>query len=350
MRGSFKILSAFGININIHITFLILPFLATLGYGAKGLFLVLFLFTCVTLHELTHSLVAKRFGIVVKDITLLPIGGVASMSSSPETPRHEFLISIAGPLFNIVLAALLYYPLIFLIGPQALFSPSLATWPQALAHGFWINLLLAGFNLIPAFPMDGGRVLRAILASRMDIKKATSIAVNVGHFFALAFAYVGLVKGPITLLLIAFFVYGAASAEGAQVDVRETIKGFKVADVLPRDFLTLKSDIPLSKVIELVFHSHQNDFPVVDNGKMVGFLTREDIMVNIHQNNTGKSVGEVMRREFPTASPGGSLADTQKIMDENQMKSLPVVDGGKVMGVITFEDISRVYSVMSKRR
>lgn len=349
MRGSFRLVRAFGIAINIHITFLVLPFLF-LYYGLRGLFFILFVFLCVTLHELSHSIVARKFGIVVKEITLLPIGGLASMTSFPEKPSQEFLISISGPMFNIVFAAILYFPLLFLIGDEALFSPSLATWPQTIAQGFWINLILAGFNLLPAFPMDGGRVLRSLLARKMDYRKATSIAVNIGHIFALLFGYFGLIHGHIILMLIAVFIYMAASAEEAQVDVRETIKNFRVKDVLPKEFLSLRSDVSLSKILELVFHSHQEDFPIVDNGRLIGFLTRADIIKNIHQHGTAKQVRDIMRREFPLVKPEDFLSKVQKVMEESQLKALPVVSKDKVCGVITLEDISKVYSVMSTRR
>lgn len=349
MRGSFRLLQVFGININIHITFLILPLLF-LYYGLRGVFFILFVFLCVTLHELTHSLVAKRFGIEVKEITLLPIGGLAAMTSFPEKPIHELLISISGPIFNIAFAAILYFPLLLLIGREALFSPSLNTWPQTMAQGFWINLMLAAFNLLPAFPMDGGRVLRALLARKIEYRRATAIAVNIGHLFAILFAYFGLIHGHILLMVIAVFIYMAASAEESQVDVRETIKKYKVSDVLAREFLTLRTDIPISKVLELIFHSHQEDFPIMDSGKLIGLLTRADIMTNIHQHGTGELVGDVMRREFPTVEPGSLLSVVQKLMDENHVKALPVVNGSKVLGIITLEDISRIYSLMSSGR
>ena len=223
MRRSYRLLKAFGIDINVHISFLILP-LMFLSYGIKGILFILFVFLCVTLHELTHSLVAKKFGITVKEITLLPIGGLASMSSFPKRPSHEFFISVAGPMFNIVFAAILYFPLLSIIGREALYSPSLATWPQAMAQGFWINLVLAGFNLLPAFPMDGGRILRSLLAGVMDYRKATSIAVGIGHVFALMFLYFGFMHRHIILALIAIFIYMAASAEEAQVKARYRAK------------------------------------------------------------------------------------------------------------------------------
>ncbi len=349
MKGAFRLVKVFGVDINIHITFLILPLLS-LYYGLRGLFFILFVFFCVTLHELSHSLVARRFGIEVKEITLLPIGGLASMTSFPKKPLHEFLISVSGPAFNIAFAALLYIPLVLLIGKDALFSPSLANWPQTIAQAFWVNLILAAFNLLPAFPMDGGRILRSILAAKMSYRKATRVAVSIGHIFALLFLYFGLMRGHILLMFIAVFIYMAASAEEAQVDVRETIKRFRVMDVLKKEFVSLKSDVALSKVLELVFHSHQEDFPVIDDGNLKGFLTRSDIINNIHQHGTAKVVKEIMRIDFPTVVPETLLLDVQKAMEESQLKALPVVKDKKILGVITLEDISRVYSVMSTQK
>jgi len=350
MKGSINLFKVFGININIHITFLLLPMIFFMLIGAKGAFFIIVVFTCVTFHELSHSLVAKRFGIEVKDITLLPIGGVASMTSLPEKPSQELLISIAGPMFNITLAALLYFPLLALIGKEALaWPPSWESWPKTIAYVFWMNPILAIFNLLPAFPMDGGRILRALLARKLDYRKATSIAANFGHLFALIFGYVGLVHGSIFLILIAVFIYMAASSEEMQVDVRETIKRFYVKDVLPEKFLTLSKDVPLNKVLELIFHSHQEDFPVVEDHKLIGFVTRNDIIATVHQFGTGRLVKDVMRNDFPTVSSKDFLTEAQKKMETSGFKALPVLNNGKLAGIISLEDISRVYTVMSKK-
>lgn len=348
MRGSFRLLKAFDININVHVTFLILPFLF-MAYGIRGVFFILFVFLCVTLHELTHSLVAKKFGIGVKEITLLPFGGLASMTSYPEKPVQEFLISLAGPAFNIVFASVLYLPITLIFGKGVLFAPSLATWPQVIAQCFWANLVLAGFNLLPAFPMDGGRLLRSILASRMPYRKATSIAVNIGHVFALVFGYLGVVHRHIFLIAIAFFIYMAASAEDSQVDVRETIKKYRVRDVLPSEFLTLQSNMPLAKVLDVAFHSQQKGFPIIDNRKLVGLLTRTDIIANMHKREDGGVVGDMMRTKFPVVLPEELLSDVQKKMEDSELRALPVVKSGRTLGIIALEDISRVYSMMSKR-
>jgi Zn-dependent protease len=352
MKGSIKLFEVFGISINIHITFLLLPLLFLMLGGFKSMVLVLIVFVCVTLHELTHSLVAKKFRINVKDITLLPIGGVASMSKMPESPKQEFLISIAGPLFNIILALFLFF--IFYYAPWMpkwiLRSPmSGDTWLHTIAWIPWINIFLAAFNLLPAFPMDGGRLLRSILATRIDYRKATKIAVNIGHVFAIFFGYIGFVHRHPLLILIAIFIYMAASAEESHVNLKETLKGFKVKDVLSPEFLTLNRDTPVSKVLELVFHTHQEDFPVIDGKSMVGFVTRGDIITAVHKTGPTTPISDIMRSDVPTVSPEDRLTKVQRIMEENQIKALPVVRNSVIHGVVTLEDIGRVYSVMAQR-
>lgn len=356
MRGSFKIAEVAGISINIHITFLIL----ILIFG-KWFFFVVAVFFFVTLHELAHSLVAKKFGIKVKEITLLPIGGVASMAKMPEKPYQEFLISIAGPLTNIAIVIIFYFPLKLFVGEEVFFGAFRTFFtghiPRTLIPAFvicqvyWINLILAGFNLLPAFPMDGGRILRSILAQKYGFRRATKIAVNFGHIFALLFGYIGLMHGRLMLLIIAVFIYMAASSEELQVDVRSTLKKFKVKDILPAQFLTLQVDATLSKVLELIFHSHQEDFPVMgENNTMAGFITRSDVISGIHQHGVAGKVSSCMRTNVPAVSKEKTLDEVQNIMQNNELKALPVLQDGKVVGVITTEDISRVYSMMSVKR
>ena len=224
MKGAIKLFTIFGISIYIHLTFLLLPILFFMTSGLKGVFVVLFVFSCVTAHELFHSLTAKRFGITVKNITLYPIGGVASIGNFPEKPSQEFLISLAGPAFNIIFSAVLFYPLYKVLGPEILFRPSLESWPHTFAYAFWVNPSLAAFNLLPAFPMDGGRILRSFLAQRMGLRKATQIAVNIGHFFALIFGVWGFIYSHYMLVVIAIFIYLAASNEGLMVEFKESLR------------------------------------------------------------------------------------------------------------------------------
>ena len=350
MKGSIKLFKIFGISINIHITFFLLLLLVIPG-GIKWVALVIGVFFFVTVHELCHSLMAKYFGIDVREITLLPIGGVSSMAKIPEKPIQEFLISIAGPLSNVAIIVVFFFPLKYLLGPAVLFQYPLSTqsWPLTAAYLYWLNLMLAGFNLLPAFPMDGGRVLRALLATRLGFQKATKIAVNFGHAFALIFAYFGIVRLNIILVIIAVFIYTSASSEEMQVDVKETLKKFRVRDILPRDFIVLDKTTTMAKVLELIFHSHQEDFPVLDGKTLAGFITRQDIMHNMHQYGTGKQVGEVMRKTFPVLKDSDPLIKVQNIMHEKGMSALPVIKDGAVVGIVTIEDISRVYALSSQR-
>lgn len=196
-----------------------MPLMFGFFHGLKGIFLILFVFLCVLLHEIMHSLKAKQYGVHVFRILLLPIGGVASMESMPRRPREEFMTSISGPLFNFGLAAILFFPLYRYLGHNILFSPDLDTWEKTFAYCFWVNVILGAFNLLPAFPMDGGRILRAVLTRRLGYLRATNIAVRLGHIFAILFAFVGIFQSPpnFVLILIALFIYLSASNEGLMV-------------------------------------------------------------------------------------------------------------------------------------
>lgn len=354
MRGSIRLFKVADISINVHVTFFLLLLLFMYG-GLKGVVLILGVFCFVTLHELCHSLVAQKLGIKVREITLLPIGGVASMTKMPEKPSEEFLISIAGPLLNVAVIIIFYFPLSALFGQDVLHAffkhgPSLRTWPDVIIYIYWVNLILAVFNLIPAFPMDGGRILRSILAQRMDYHRATRIAVNFGHIFAILFGYFGFLHGNIMLVVIAVFIYMAASSEELQVDIKETLKKFTIKDIMPSQFVTLDKNATLSKVLEIMFHTHQEDFTVVEENIMVGFVTRNDIINGIHQKGVPALVSEIMRTDYPALHEYDSLNKAQSIMQDNNVRALPVIREGGITGIVTIEDISRVYAVMSKRR
>ncbi len=271
------------------------------------------------------------------------------MGSIPDKPYQEFRIAIAGPLFNIILAAILYYPAYHFLGPDIFFSMSLATWPHVVAYLYWLNIMLAVFNLLPAFPMDGGRILRALLARVMTLQKATRIAVSFGYFFIFLFALWGLKSGNIWLLIIAFFVYISASQEASHVEITETLKRFKVRDILPNEYLSVSPDTRLSKILEMIFHSHQEDFPVLENGLLVGIVTRADIISAIHQFGLDKMVRDIMIREFPSASPADSLTKIHKLMEESGLRAIPIMEAGKLVGLITMEDLGKIYALMSAR-
>ncbi len=354
MRGSVRFTRVFGIDIDIHMTFFLLLAIFALLFGVKGLILIIGVFFFVTVHELCHSLAAAYFGIKVKRITLLPIGGVASMSDMPTKPHQELIISLAGPLSNILIVLIFYYPLYFLLGKETLMYPFMVLIGKAkytngfnvLAHIYWINLILAAFNMLPAFPMDGGRVLRAILSSRMGFKKATDIAVRLGHIFALLFAYVGIVYGHIFLLIIAVFIYMAASSEGMQVDVIETIKSYSVRDILAREYVHLDPDTSLAKILELMFHTHQEDFPVIEDGKMKGFITRREVIHAMHVKGKEVVAGEIMRRDIPAVKVTARLHEVRKLMQKYGTSAMPVKKNDSIVGIVTIDDINRVYMVV----
>ncbi len=343
MKGSIKLFKVFGISINIHITFLLLPLLFGYLWGAKGIVLILLVFCFVTLHELCHSLVAKRFGITVTDITLLPIGGIAGMKSAPEKPKQELAIALAGPMFNIITAAVLFFPAYYWLGPENFWPPGVETWPRVFAYAFWINPFLAAFNLLPAFPMDGGRIVRAFLAERIGYKKATEIATGLGHTFAIIFGLMGFLYSHIILIVIAVFIYMAASQEETQIGIRLILNKFSVRDIIPRDFFTVPPDAPLSRVLDLSFHSHQEDFPVVKDEKLVGLLTHSELVSAIHSLGVEAFVKDAMKTRFPVVKPNERLMSVYKKFEKHDVKAVPVVDNKQVVGIITLNDLSRIY-------
>ncbi|MDD3089325.1 MAG: site-2 protease family protein [Candidatus Omnitrophica bacterium] len=353
MTGSIRLARIFGIDIDIHITFFLLLAFFFMVMGASGLILILGVFFFVTMHELCHSVVAMRFGIKVKRITLLPIGGIASMSEMPTKPYQEFLISIAGPLSNIAVVVIFFYPLYVFLGPEKLFYPlkvmagtaKSAEPLNTLAHIYWINLILAVFNIIPAFPMDGGRVLRSILANRMSYREATRIAVRLGHIFALVFGYLGIVHGQIFLLLVAVFIYFSASTEGMQVDVQETIKKYTVKDVLYADPVSLEPGTSLSKILEFMLHRHQENFPVMMGDEIIGLVTKREVLLGLHERDKDATAEEIMRKDVPAIDLSGDLYTAQKMMQTNSTPALPVVSKGKLVGLIAIDDISRIYMI-----
>lgn len=352
MKGSLKLFDIFGISIKIHFTFLLLPLIFGHYYGLRGVFLITFVFFCVTFHELCHSLQAKHFGVKVSQIVLLPIGGIAAMQSIPEKPSQEFKISIAGPLSNIIFALVFFLPAYFLLGREVLFHPGIESWPKTFAYAFWINPILALFNLLPAFPMDGGRVFRSVLARKMDYLKATRIAVGFGHTFAVLFAFVGLISTPpnLILIIIAFFIFVAASQEKIQVDLRSTLRKFSVKDVLTKQFFSVSTSTPLSEVLALTLRSHQEDFPVVESARLVGLLARADVILAIHQSGMQRLVKDVMKVHFPVLVLNDPLIKAHRLMEQWRIKAIPVLNQGQVAGIISLEDISRVYLLMSGRK
>lgn len=355
MKWSWKLARIAGIDLRIHGTFVILlAWLALVYYGqagaagaVAGVVFTLALFGSVVLHELGHALTARRFGVATRDITLLPIGGVARLESMPEDPRQELLVALAGPAVTAALAAALYGLLLLLGGqPMPMGAPSAA---RGSLHGFvsqlmWLNLILLGFNLLPAFPMDGGRVLRAFLAMRMDHGRATEHAAGLGKLFALAFGIIGLFYNPF-LVLIALFVWLGAASEATSAQVRSTITGVPMERAMISDFRTLSPDDTLNVALDHVLDGFQEDFPVVDDGRVVGMLTRSALLRSVAQHGRDGAVADAMERTFPTVDIAEPLERALARLMESRARSMPVLSGGKLRGLLTTDNINELVMI-----
>jgi len=355
MGWSIPIFRIAGIQLRIHVTFLLL--IAWLAFGYYGshrspeaafwAILILVLFVCVVLHEFGHALTAKAFGINTPDITLLPIGGVARLERMPEEPGQELAIAAAGPMVNVIIA----------LGAFA--GGARFHYPPTLQHGFingllTINVVLFLFNLLPAFPMDGGRVLRALLATRIPYARATQVAATVGQGFAFAFGFVGLLWNPF-LIFIALFVYIGASQEAALAQMRDVSRRFPVSSAMVREFRTLAESATLEEAVDALLATSQHDFPVMDgNGSVAGLLTRHDLIAALRKNDPMLRVGDVMRRDIPTVTTGTRFEEAFRIMQECNCPAVPVLDRMKrLVGLLTPENVSElimVQSAMPRRR
>ena len=356
MEWSYKIGTIFGIPLRIHITFpmLILAYGALFGYeyglaaALRGSVLILVLFACVILHELAHSKQAERYGVKVRDVTLLPIGGVSSMEQIPEDPKQELKIALAGPLTSLAIGVVLL--LINIAVGLNIFDFSIEKIATSFAHlpvylG-WINIFLAIFNLLPAFPMDGGRVIRAYLARRMSYARATKIAAVVGKSFAIVFGIVGLVINPF-LIFIAFFVYLGASSEERAVLIGEGLKGLKVKDVMNTQCIAIAADTSLSEVVEKIFHGTcRGVIPVAERGAYVGLASQENILSAIHEHGLDIHIGKIAKT-MSAVSPDDELNEIYRRMQRDQESAYAVMDHGELVGIISLEDLGRAYSVVT---
>ena len=359
MGWSLPIFRVAGIQLRIHITFLLLIAWLAFGYYAQGgsaaaasrVIFVLLLFLCVVLHEFGHAFAAKAFGINTPDITLLPIGGVARLERMPEEPVQELIIAVAGPLVNVVIALGLFVA----GGSQALFNPSTVEGGGGLiAQLLTINIMLVLFNLLPAFPMDGGRVLRALLATRMSYARATQVAATVGQGFAFVFGFLGLLWNPF-LIFIALFVYIGASQEAALAQMKDVSRRFPVSSAMVREFRTLAENASLQEAVDALLATSQHDFPVVnETGNVTGVLTRHDLIAALRKNDSTLTVGDVMRRDIPTVTTGTRFEDAFRIMQECNCPAVPVLDSMKrLVGLLTPENVTElmmIQSAMPRRR
>jgi len=351
MGWSIPIVRIAGIQLRIHVTFVLL--IAWLAFGSTGATIfVLLLFLCVVMHEFGHALAAKAYGINTPDITLLPIGGVARLERIPEEPKQELAIAAAGPAVTAIIALSLFI-VIAARGTLALQIP--IEGDDLVLNLFRINVWLLLFNLIPAFPMDGGRVLRALLATRFSYARATQVAATVGQAFAFFFGVIGLFGVPGIfhpnpfLIFIALFVYIGASQEAALAQMRDVSRRFPVSSAMVREFRSLAESASLEEAVDALLATSQHDFPVLgEQGNVDGILTRHDLIVALRKNDPKIRVGDVMRREIPTVTTGTRFEDAFRIMQECNCPAVPVLDSMKrLVGLLTPENVSELMMVQS---
>lgn len=349
VKGSLRIARLFGIDVAIHWTFLLLVvyvvFLssrqqASLAGTLVALAFIGGVFTCVVLHEFGHALTARAYGIRTRHITILPIGGVAALERMPTKPGQELLVAVAGPAVNVVIAALLIAG-VFLVG-------DLQTPPNPFTQdaGFFgmlalVNIALVLFNMLPAFPMDGGRVLRALLAFRLDYARATRVAAMVGRVMAVGLLAWGVMAGNPVLMIIAVFVYMGGGAEAAAATQRAAMQGTLVADVMQTAFQTIPPDASLAEAADAVIASSQRDFPVVDtySGRFVGLLLHDDLAGALSSLDAATPVSTVMQTNLPTLPPDTPMLDAIEVLRVNP-PVLPVMQAGDLVGLLSIANVN----------
>ncbi len=323
-----------GIELRVHFSFLFLVALVVgieAPYGARavgaGLGWLALVFGCVIVHEMAHSILARRRGATVEAIVLLPIGGVSRLRDFPENPRDELAIAAVGPLASLGLGVVAVAVAAGL--GNDLWPPGLATGPFLMRFA-WLNFLLGGFNLLPAFPRDGGRVLRAILERHKDRVSATKLAGIIGRGFAVAIAVVGLFYN-FWLVLIGIFVYFGSMAEEAATELRFGLHGLSVADAMLANPAVVHSLTPVQEIVQLALHSLQQDFPVVDNGAYAGMVGARELS----HAPAGATAGSVADRDAPVLTPtdllDGAALDT---LESERRPALAVVEEGRVVGLL----------------
>jgi Zn-dependent protease/CBS domain-containing protein len=352
MKWSLKLGTVAGIGIFVHWTFLLLVgwiLFLHLSHGQSllsaliGVGFVLALFACVVLHELGHALTARRYHIRTRDITLLPIGGLARLERIPENPTQELWVALAGPAVNLIL----FLGLFLFIGGLTNLSQTVAAKVvrgDFLVRLMWVNLFLAGFNLLPAFPMDGGRVLRALLARRMGRRRATAIAASVGQAMAIGFGIIGFWWNPF-LIFIAIFVYLGAQAEAQMVGIQTAIKGLTVQDAMLTRFRTLSAVDVLDAAIQELLAGSQHDFPVMDGDKVVGVLRRNDLVKALAHGGRETKISSAMQPGCRAVHPEDPLEQAFETLRRERCQTSPVVSGGRLVGLLTLENIAELMMV-----
>ena len=351
MPWSITIARIAGSEIRIHVTFLLLLAWFGIGEYVQGgaaaavdmIAFILAVFACVLLHELGHALAARRYGISTPDITLLPIGGLARLSRMPDKPSEEIVIALAGPLVNLVIALVLYLALGATFDARAMAHLDDPTY-GLLARVAGANVTLVLFNLIPAFPMDGGRVLRALLAFRLGRRRATEIAARIGQGLAFVFGFLGLFYGSPILVFIAIFVFLAAQSEAGDVGLMESARHVPVDNAMIRVFETLGPQASVDEAADALIRTTQHEFPIVDGGgRLRGILTREAMISAMKSTGPKTPVIEVMTKDVPMIRAGQSLDLGIRQMRDNQSAFLGVIDdNGRLVGYVNRENLAEM--------
>ncbi|SEO28474.1 Zn-dependent protease (includes SpoIVFB) [Salinihabitans flavidus] len=348
MRWSFPIGHLFGSQLRVHATFfLLLLLIAAIAYQEGGLAaaalnttFVLVLFACVIAHEFGHALTARRFGIRTPDVTLLPIGGLARLERMPENPREEILVALAGPAVNVVIWAVLSGFFGLRTDPSVMADFDI-TPQDFLARVAMINLFLAVFNMIPAFPMDGGRVLRAVLSVFVDRVQATKVAASTGQILAIVFGFIGLTSGNIVLILIAVFVFVAAEAESSSVSLHAAARNMLARQAMITEFECLTPGDGLQAASSALIRTTQQEFPVLDaEDRLLGVLTRDSLYAALMGDRQGATVGDLMTGDIPTARLTTRL---DKVLDLLHGGNVPAVaienHEGRFIGYVTVANL-----------
>ena len=354
MRWSFRLGTVAGIPLYVHATFpLLLAWVvfvharqgASLAATLGGLLFVLALFACVVVHEFGHALTARRYGIATRDITLLPIGGVARLTRMPQDPRQELWVALAGPAVNVGIALLLGALLALVGGGVALAQVGVADGPF-LQRLLLVNVWLALFNLLPAFPMDGGRVLRALLATRLPYVRATRIAASLGQGMALLFGFAGLLAPNPFLIFIALFVWIGAAQEAGVVEMRSSLEGVPVRSAMLTEFRVLRPQDTLQRAVELILAGSQQDFPVVDQDRVVGLLLRSELIAALSKKGADAAIATVMRTDFETATSEEAL-DAALPRLRTGPGLMPVLEGERLVGLVTSENVGEYLAIQA---
>ncbi len=358
MAGSYELLTIGGTQVRVHWTFFLLllwfglvEWLAVGGEAAVfAVIFIVLLFVCVLLHEFGHVLAARRFGIRTPDITLLPIGGMASMEHMPEKPSQEVIVALAGPAVNVVIAFLLVVVLGAHLNVAALDLAN-SSGSSMLARLAVANVALVAFNLIPAFPMDGGRVLRALLAMHMGYVRATRTAAVVGQVFAVILGFVGLLGNPL-LILIAVFVYFAATAESQSVEMRSLARGYLARDAMITKFEALHPGSTADDAAALLLRTTQQEFPVIDaESRMRGIVTRDALIEALRDRGGSTPVAEFMEKDVPVVTGTARLDNVLQMLQQKSARAVAVAGpDDRLLGFITPENFSEMVMVGRARQ